>query len=57
VNCILCHLNPHVAVPVGAGQVVFGMSVCTPDANRLVEAMIEGYSVRDVLRDAKSGNW
>lgn len=56
-NCILCHLNPHVAVPVGAGQVVFGMSVCTPDANRLVEAMIEGYSVRDVLRDAKSGNW
>lgn len=56
-NCILCHLSPQVAAPVAATHTVFGMSVCTLDAERLTGAMIDGYSVRDVLREAKTGDW
>ena len=54
-NCILCDLSKAQAVP--ALFTVFGLSVCQQDANDLVEALVEGASVRDVLREAKAGEW
>lgn len=56
-RCMLCRVKPTVFVPVPALYVVAGLSVCTLDAERLVDALLEGYSAKDVLDEAKSGDW
>lgn len=56
-NCVICSQNPGVEVPVTATQVVFGLSLCSFDTDRVVPLIIHGYSVNDILRDARSGHW
>lgn len=54
-NCILCRLAMDFTT--GAVHVVFGLSVCRTHSARLVDELIDGASVREILAKAKDHSW
>lgn len=54
-NCIFCRLTMDFTA--SAVHVVFGLSACGSHSARLVDEMIDGASVRQILAAAKAGLW
>lgn len=48
--------KPIEVIPKGS-VVIFGLSLCVRHAGEVVDALIEGASVREILQEAREGEW
>lgn len=60
-NCIICRmrwLSGDTEVPIRhALYIVGGAGLCATDVDRVVDSLQAGYSMKDILGEAKSGDW
>lgn len=58
--CIVCrmrHLDDEQEPIRPASYIVSGSGLCALDVDRVVETLSRGYSMREILDEARSGDW
>ena len=60
-SCIICRmrwLGGATETPIrGSSYMVGGAAVCAVDVDHVIEALLGGASMKDILGEAKAGDW